>query len=121
VVRVHRPGVPVALQDPVKFNEGARQIRGAGRVNSRVPVAIESKESGEFLRGEGYTKDISPKGCLVSLPQEFRVGDRVRVINLVNQNSCEGSVIWRGHEGPGGWELGIALHNAGAEFWGFDF
>jgi hypothetical protein len=30
-------------------------------------------------------------------------------------------LIWRGHEGRTGWELGLELQDAGEEFWGVDF
>jgi hypothetical protein len=111
----------VPLQENVKFEESSRQIRGAGRLNSRVRVAIESSEDGQVVRAEGYTKDISTKGCLAVVPHAFAVGQKVRVINLVNQNASDGYLIWRGHESPAGWELGIELHEPMADFWGLDF
>lgn len=111
----------MALVEHVKFDERGRQIRGAGRVNSRVPVAIECSEAEQVVRAEGYTKDISSKGCMAIVPQAFKVGQRVRVINLINQCSAEAVLIWRGHEGPAGWELGIELQEAPVDFWGLDF
>ena len=106
---------------PVKFELRGKQIRGVGRLNSRVPVAIECTEDGKVVRAEGYTKDISAKGCLAVVPHGFSVGQRVRVINLVSQNGSDAYLIWRGHEGPAGWELGIELHEPPADFWGLDF
>jgi PilZ domain-containing protein len=111
----------VALVEHVKFDERGRQIRGTGRLNSRVPVAIEGTETGQIVRAEGYTKDISTKGCMVIVPEGFSVGQKLRVINLINQSSSEAVLIWRGHEGPAGWELGIELQEAPADFWGLDF
>ncbi|HVH69776.1 MAG TPA: PilZ domain-containing protein [Candidatus Dormibacteraeota bacterium] len=109
------------LQENVKFEERTRQIRGTGRLNSRVRVAIESTEDGQTVRAEGYTKDVSAKGCLVMAPHAFEVGQKVRVINLINQNASDGYLIWRGHESPAGWELGIELQEPMADFWGLDF
>jgi PilZ domain len=113
------PEVP--LQEPVKFESRGKEIRGVGRLNSRVPVAIESTEEGKVVRAEGYTKDISARGCLAVAPHRFAVGQKVRVINLINQNANDAYLIWRGHEGPAGWELGIELHEPMADFWGLDF
>lgn len=110
----------MALLEHVKFDERERQIRAAGRVNSRVPVAVEGSEAGQVVRAEGHTKDISQKGCMVIVPQGFSVGQQLRVINLINQCSCEAVLIWRGHEGPAGWELGIELLETPADFWGLD-
>ncbi|HEY6945226.1 MAG TPA: PilZ domain-containing protein [Candidatus Acidoferrum sp.] len=109
------------LQEHVKFDPQGKEIRETGRLNSRVRVAIEGTEEGQTVRAEGYTKDISAKGCLVIVPHGFAVGQKVRVINLINQNACDGYLIWRGHESPAGWELGIELQDPMADFWGLDF
>lgn len=111
----------MALVERVKFDERLRQIRGTGRMNSRVPIAIEWTEGGRTQRAEGFTKDISAKGCMAMVPQNVTVGQTLRIINLVNQSSSEAVLIWRGHEGPAGWELGIELQEQPANFWGLDF
>jgi len=98
-----------------------RHIRGSGRVNSRVAVAVEWSEAGQNLRAEGYTVDIGPKGCLAVVPQGFTVGQRLRLVNLINQISCEAVLVWRGHEGRKGWELGLELQEPPLDFWGLDF
>lgn len=98
-----------------------KEIRAGVRVNSRVKVAVEWTESGRMLRAEGYTVDISPKGCLAVIPQGFTVGQHLRLVNLTNQKTCESVLVWRGHEGRTGWELGLELKGADADFWGLDF
>ena len=109
------------LIENIKFDERERHIRGTGRLNSRVPVAVEWSENGRALRAEGYTKDISSKGCLAIVPQGFVVGQRLRIINLINQVASEAVLVWRGHEGPSGWELGLELERSSEDFWGLDF
>ena len=109
------------LQENVKFEPKGKEIRGVSRLNSRVRLAIEGTEGGQTVRAEGYTKDISAKGCLAVVPHGFAVGQKVRVINLVNQNASDAYLIWRGHEGPAGWELGIELNEPMADFWGLEF
>jgi len=111
----------VALTESVRFNERTRQIRGSGRVNSRVRVAVEWREGEKDLRAEGYTVDTSSKGCMVVLPHNVPVGERVRVVNLINQLSCGGTVVWRGHQSRDNWELGLELEESSTEFWGLDF
>jgi len=111
----------VGLQENVKFEQKGKEIRGVSRLNSRVRVAIECSEDGKAVRAEGYTKDISARGCLAVVPHAFAVGQKVRVINLVNQNAGDGYLIWRGHEGPAGWELGIELQDPMEDFWGLEF
>jgi PilZ domain len=111
----------VALSESVKFEERARYTRGTGRLNSRVAVAIEWTEAGRTLRAEGYTIDIGPKGCLAVLAQGFAVGQKLRLVNLTNQISAAATLVWRGHEGRTGWELGLELQDPSPDFWGLDF
>ncbi len=108
------------LQEP-SFDSRMRHIRGSGRVNSRLAIAVEWTEADQSLRVEGYTADIGAKGCLAVVPQVFGVGQKLRLVNLINQISCEAVLVWRGHEGRTGWELGLELQDPSPDFWGFDF
>jgi hypothetical protein len=103
------------------FEARMQNNRAGMRVNSRVPVAVEWAESGCAMRAEGYTADVSTKGCLAVIPQGFPVGQRLLLVNLINKNACEAILIWRGHEGRTGWELGLELQEASMDFWGLDF
>ncbi len=73
------------------------------------------------MRAEGRTVDVSAQGCLVIVPQGFAVGQKLRVHNLVSKKSADAVLIWKGHEGRSGWELGIELVNAPHDFWELDF
>jgi hypothetical protein len=110
----------VALLKDMSYEARMGHIRSSGRVNSRVAVAVEWNDSGKKLRAEGHTADVSLKGCLAVIPQGFVVGQRLRLVNLTNQNSCEAVLVWRGHEGRKGWELGLELQDAALDFWGLD-
>ena len=111
----------VAFFSDTSFEARMRYTRSSGRLNSRVAVAVEWADAGRSLRAEGYTVDIAPKGCLAVVPQGFTVGQRLRLINLTNQISCEAVLVWRGHEGRAGWELGLELQEPSLDFWGLDF
>jgi hypothetical protein len=110
----------VALLRDASFEARMRELRTAGRLNSRVAVAVEWADAGKSLRAEGYTIDVSPKGCLAVVPQGFTVGQRLRLVNLSSQISCEAVLVWRGHEVRAGWELGLELQEPAADFWGLD-
>ena len=103
------------------INARMRHIRAGVRMNSRVNIAVEWAEDGRRLRAEGHTVDISPKGCLAVVPQGFLVGQKLCLINLTNNQACEAVLVWRGHEGRKGWELGLELQEPSPEFWGLDF
>ena len=96
-------------------------MRAGARVNSRVQVEVEWVDGGTKHRAEGYTVDISPKGCLAIVPQGFAVGQKLRLKNGSNQRESEAILIWRGHEGRSGWELGLELVHPPEEFWGVEF
>ncbi len=97
-----------------------KYTRAVPRINSRVNLALEWWEDGRSLRAEGFTIDVSAKGCLAIVPQGFAVGQRLRVVNLLNNRICEATLIWRGHEGRQGWELGLELLNPPEGFWGIE-
>jgi hypothetical protein len=102
------------------FDAGMRHFRATVRLNSRVPLSVEWNEDGQHHREIGYTVDVSPKGCLAIVPQGFAVGQKLRLVNKVNGNACDAILIWRGHEGRAGWELGLELRSAPDDFWGVE-
>jgi hypothetical protein len=112
--------ITVPFLDTENFEQRMNYTRAVSRLNSRVNVAIEWTEEGRSLRAEGFTVDVSAKGCLSVVPQGFTVGQKMRVVNLLNNKSSEAVLIWRGHEGRQGWELGIELLNAPESFWEID-
>lgn len=111
----------MATTSDTSFEKRMKTIRAGVRLNSRVGIAVEWTENGRTHRTEGYTVDISPKGCLAIFPQGFTIGQRLRLINLTNHKACESVLVWRGHEGRAGWELGLELQKMPADFWGLDF
>lgn len=96
-------------------------MRTGARVNSRVNVTVEWTEGGKEHQAEGYTVDIDPKGCLAIVPQGFALGQKLKLKNGSNRKESEAILIWRGHEGRSGWELGLELVRPPEEFWGVDF
>lgn len=102
------------------FEERMKYTRAVARVNSRVNLAVEWTEDGRQLRAEGFTVDVSAKGCLAIVPQGFTVGQKLRVVNMLNNKMSEAVLIWRGHEGRQGWEMGLELVQAPEGFWGIE-
>jgi len=111
----------VEIMNETSYAMRMQQMRAGVRLNSRVRVALEWEEGGKTHSVSGYTVDISPKGCLAVVPQGFAVGQKMRMRNSINGNESEARLIWRGHEGRSGWELGLELDNPPDNFWGLDF
>jgi len=103
------------------FVSRMKHLRAGARVNSRVPITLEWEEANTRHSVLGYTVDVAPKGCLAIVPQGFAIGQRLRIQNMVNRETADAILIWRGHEGRTGWELGLELQDAGQAFWGVEF
>jgi len=103
------------------FEVRMQQLRAGKRLNSRVAVAVEWEENRSRHTAQGWTIDISPNGCLAVVPQGFPVGQKLDLVNLVNKSVSKAILIWRGHEGRAGWELGLELQDPPDDFWGLDF
>jgi hypothetical protein len=114
-----RPSVGSPPKSKNNLNPVHEKRRGV-RVNSRVPIAVEWDAEGKIHRGEAKTRVIGPYGCLVVLPQDLQLDQRISVINLVSSQANPAVIVWRGHEGSEGWELGIELINPKMGFWGID-
>ena len=113
------PGVAGLTRSRVHSTSDQQKRRGV-RVNSRVPIAVEWDAAGETRRGETKTRVIGPYGCMVTLSQELQLDQRISVTNLVSSQASPGVIVWRGHQGTEGWELGIELINPDMGFWGVD-
>ncbi len=114
-----RPGVTSRPGANSGLLSGPEKRRGV-RLNSRVPIAVEWDAGGKVHRGEAKTRVIGPYGCLAVFPQDLQLEQRVQVINLVSKQANPAVIVWRGHEGSEGWELGIELINPVMGFWGID-
>jgi hypothetical protein len=110
-------------EDDLDGNEESEKkyLRAGVRVNSRVKVAVERREEGRAARAEGHTMDISAHGCMAIVPEEFELGEKLVVTNLINQKECEAVLVWRGHRVTSGWELGLRLREPGPDFWELEF
>ena len=113
--------ISVPLANETSFSTRMAHLRAGARLNSRVLLRVEWAEGGVKRQAEGYTVDISPKGCLAIVAQGFAVGQRMKLTNMSNGQTAEAILIWRGHEGRKGWELGLELEGAEGDFWGVEF
>jgi len=111
----------LAIVNEDDFVARMKYTRSSLRVNSRVRIDVEWTEAGETHHVQGYTIDISSKGCLAVVAQGFAVGQKLRLKNLVNGRTMDATLVWRGHEGRAGWELGLELDGIAEDFWEVEF
>ncbi len=111
--------MPIRQRSPREARDHQRR-RGV-RVNSRVPVALEWEgDAGKTFREEAHTRIVGPYGCLVVLPQNLQLDQRVRLTNLANQQSNPAIIVWKGYQRTEGWELGVELIDPPMDFWGLE-
>ncbi len=110
----------VSFREEVAREARFREKRRGVRLNSRVPVAIEWEVEGTQIRAEAYTRVVGAYGCLLVLPHDLAVDQRVRLTNLASGQSSPAVVVWKGNEGADGWELGIELVDPEMDFWGLE-
>ena len=98
-----------------------RKRRGI-RLNSRVPVALEwqKADAAPACREEAFTRVVGPYGCLVVLRASLEIEQALRIVNLATRASNSAVIVWKGHERPDGWELGIELIHPAMDFWGLE-
>jgi hypothetical protein len=102
---------------------GAREgeKRRGVRLNSRVPVGVEWQDAkGAKHRKQAFTCVVGSYGCLVVLPENLPLEQRVRVVNLTNEQALPGTVVWKGSMRTEGWELGVELAQPPMDFWGLE-
>jgi hypothetical protein len=95
--------------------------RAGVRVNSKVKIVLERKGGGTSTPVQGYTMDISSHGCMAVMPEPFELGETLTLTNLINQQKCEVTPMWRGQKDDGEWELGLRLKEPPQDFWELDF
>jgi len=97
------------------------QMRSSQRVNSRVAVVIEWTAGEQTVRHQGHTLNVGRSGCLLVIPHDLAIEQRVRLTNLVSNQSIDAVVVWKGEERPEGYELGLRLANPERDFWGLEY
>jgi len=100
-----------------KMTEKRRGVR----LNSRVPVGVEWEDAaGGKFRKQAFTCVVGSYGCLVVLPENLPLEQHVRVVNLTNEQTLSGIVVWKGGLRNEGWELGVELARPPMDFWGLE-
>ena len=61
------------------------------------------------------TVDVSHSGCMAVVGADLPLRHKVRIVLPEAGRSAQGEVVWRGHEA---WDIGIALTEPDAAFWG---
>ena len=91
------------------------QLRSHKRIISKVKLLVEWDEGTASQRANAVTVDVSHSGCMAVIGADVPLRRQVRLVLPETGRSAQGEVVWRGHEA---WEVGIALAEPDAGFWG---
>jgi hypothetical protein len=98
-----------------------RQRRRGVRLNSRVPVALDwAAAPGKKQHIEIHTRMVNPYGCLVVIPHDLALEQKVQLTNLATHQANAAVVVWKGNKRADGWEFGIELISPQMDFWGLE-
>jgi len=85
----------VTTLNAASYVPSIRDMRAEPRLYLRMNLWVEWREHGETLSAQGYTVDISPKGCMAIVPQGLPVGQKLVVQNELNGKSVAATLIWQ--------------------------
>lgn len=90
-------------------------MRSHPRATASLRLRLEWDEGEARRTANGLTVDVSHSGCMAVVGADVPLRRQVRLVLPESGRSANGVVLWRGHEA---WEVGIALEEPDASFWG---
>jgi len=91
------------------------KMRSHKRAEASLRFLLEWEENEMRRCANAITVDVSHSGCMAVVGADLPLHRKVRVVLPDAGRSAEGEVVWRGHEA---WDIGIALDQPDAGFWG---
>ena len=102
--------------------DGAKfDVRRSTRVSARVPVVVQRKST-DGLPFADPTRAVvlSAHGCLITLSQIVRLGERLVLRNIANREEQDCRVVYLGEKHGGRAEVGLRFKHAAPQFWSLD-
>ncbi len=96
------------------------EIRSSPRIPARVPVVVEGRDVHHApVREESETLLVNDGGAMLALNSEFQLHDRARITNRASGGVLDCRIAWRSSSKINNrWSYGVALLDAGDNFWG---
>lgn len=90
-------------------------MRSHPRATASLRLRLEWDEGEARRTANGLTVDVSHSGCMAVVGADVPLRRQVKLVLPETGRCANGVVLWRGHEA---WEVGIALEQPDASFWG---
>jgi PilZ domain len=98
-----------------RLEERWAKMRSHKRAVASQRFLVEWEEGEQRRCANGITVDVSDSGCMAVVGADLPLRRQVRLVLPGTGRSAQGEVVWRGHEA---WDIGIALAEPDASFWG---
>lgn len=101
---------------------GARlDLRRSRRVPAQLPVVVQGKST-EGIPFADPTRAVvlGAHGCLITLSESVRLGERLILRNVANREEQDCRVVYLGEQQGGRTEVGLRFKTAAPQFWGLE-
>src|SRR5712664_3349245 len=99
---------------------GARfDLRRSRRVPAQLPVVVQGKSTDGYPFADPTRAVVlSAYGCLITLSESVRLGERLILRNVANREEQGCRVVYLGGKEGGRAEVGLRFKTAALQFWG---
>lgn len=103
-------------------NEARFDLRRSRRVPAQLPVVVHGKSTdGIPFADPTRAVVLSAHGCLLTLSESVRLGERLILRNVANREEQDCRVAYLGEKQGGRTEVGLCFKTAAPQFWGLEY
>jgi hypothetical protein len=115
--REHSPAHPPERSPAHPHSDGADRRRSE-RWAQPVPVLVYGSDSGKHpFHEQTETADINDDGCSFTIAATVAIGQRLFLVNMLNDAERECRVVQVGHRSRGKADVAIEFSKADPDFW----
>ena len=94
-------------------------LRRSRRVPAQLPVVVEGKSTDGYPFADPTRAVVlSAHGCLITMSESVRLGERLILRNVANRKEQDCRVVYLGEKYGGRIEVGLRFKTAAPHFWG---
>jgi hypothetical protein len=100
-------------------DEASFELRRSRRVPAQLPMVVQGKST-DGLPFADPTRAVvlSAHGCLITLSESVRLGEKLILRNVANREEQDCRVVYLGEKHGGRTEVGLRFKTAAPQFWG---